>query len=311
MIQGTQIIKRNSHGCTADFGKNAVDESIAKMKVETRLSDTPVPQIYKQAINALKCDGIHFVSKIPDLKNIQTSLYSHRNRTNFKEIDKVTIPSTHSEFILSDYYFENCRIIIFCSLANRKYLTEIEEFFIDGTFQSCPGPFTQLYSIHGDISKSASETHVIPLVYALMTHKDQKSYYALFQMIKSQTSWNPKKVHLDFETAAANALLDIFPEIMLKKCYYHFTKSLWKKAKEMKMKSKKERRIIGLFTALPLLPMVLVSDGVAYIDDEKPKTDKMDRFTRYMKSTWLKNDEYISQWNVFGERHRTNNVVES
>lgn len=37
----------------------------------------------------------------------------------------------------------------------------------------------------------------------------------------------------------------------------------------------------------------------------------MDRFTRYMKRTWLKNDEYISQWNVFGERHRLNNVVES
>lgn len=74
-----------------------------------------------------------------------------------------------------------------------------------------------------------------------------------------------KKIHLDFEVAPANALMSIFPDINLKKCYYHFTKSIWKKAKEMKIKSKQERRIVGLYTALPLLPFDQISDGVEYL----------------------------------------------
>lgn len=83
-----------------------MDEAIAKMKVETRLSDTPVTQIYIKNKNLLQDDGIHLVSKIPAFKNVQTSLYAHRNCTNFKEIEKVTIPSIHSEFVLADYYYD-------------------------------------------------------------------------------------------------------------------------------------------------------------------------------------------------------------
>lgn len=65
-------------------------------------------------------------------------------------------------------------------------LPQIEEFFCDGTFFSCPKPFTQMFSIHADIAVSASTTNVVPIVYALMSDKKQESYYALFKIIKSQ-----------------------------------------------------------------------------------------------------------------------------
>lgn len=143
-----------------------------------------------------------------------------------------------------------------------------------------------------------------------MTHKNEESYTALFLIIEAQIEWSPKKIHLDFEVAPANALMSIFPGIILKKCYFHFTKSIWKKAKEMKIKSKQERRTVGLYTALPLLPLDQTSDGVEYIKVESPNTAKMKIFTKYIKRTWLKKEGFISQWNVYGERHRTNNVVE-
>jgi hypothetical protein len=282
------------------------------MKEEARTTDIPIPQIYKKGMTDLKNDGIHFVTKLPDLKSVQTAMYTGRLRTNFKNVEQVTIPAQFLDFVLADYYYNNNRIVVFCSTENRKIMKDIDEFFIDGTFQSCPDPFTQLVSIHGDISKSASETHVIPLVYALMTNKSQESYMALFQMIKSEIrNWSPIKFHLDFEIATANALLAIFPEIKLKKCYYHLTKSIWKKSKELKMNSKHERRVVGLFTALALLPMDHMSNGIKYIKDESPNTSKIMLFEKYMRQTWLKNDEFILQWNVFGERHRTNNVIES
>lgn len=283
-------MKSNTHSCKIDYSKNKIDETIDKMKEKSRLTDTPVTQIFKNGLTELENQGINFVSPLPSFKSVQTSLYTCRNRTNFKSIEEVIIPPKFSKFVLAEYYNKDCGIIMFCSEENRTTIKNVYEFFIDGTFQSCPAPFTQLLSIHGDtsISESPSTTHVIPLIYALMTHKNEESYNALFVIIKAQLEWSPKKIHLDFEVAPANVLMSIFPDIILKKCYYHFSKSIWKKAKEMKIISKQERLIVGLYTALPLVPLDQTSEGVEYIKNESPDTVKMKIFTKYMERTWLK-----------------------
>jgi hypothetical protein len=39
----------------------------------------------------------------------------------------------------------------------------------------------------------------------------------------------PQLVLMDFETAARNALKAVFPQLILKACFFHFTQCIWRK----------------------------------------------------------------------------------
>lgn len=131
-----------------DYSKNQIDESIDKMKEQSRLTDTPVTQIFKKGVSELENGGVNFVQPLPTFKSVQTSLYTCRKRTNFKSIEEVIIPPKFSDFVLAEYYDKDCGIIMFCSEENRITVKNVSEFFIDGTFQSCPAPIypTFIYS---------------------------------------------------------------------------------------------------------------------------------------------------------------------
>lgn len=63
--------------------------------------------------------------------------------------------------------------------------------------------------------------------------------------------------------------------------------------------------------ALSLLPPDYVQLGWFLILNEAPDTEKMKEFLGYFEKQWLENEQVpMSMWNVYGERHRTNNVVE-
>lgn len=84
------------------------------------------------------------------------------------------------------------------------------------------------------------------------------------------------------------------------------------KAKKMKVKSKIENRIVGLCSALPLLPADKINAGWEYIKSESPKVNqKVKQFNKYFVNTWLKDTSFKTQWSVCGEKHRTNKTVES
>lgn len=117
---------------------------------------------------------------------------------------------------------------------------------------------------------------------------------------------------MDFEIAASNALVEVFSGIKIVKCCYHFIiNSLWKKAKKTKTKSKVESRIVGLCSALPLLPVDEINAGWEYIKSETSNTPKIQMFLKYFEHTWMKDSSFKTQWSVFGERHRRNNTVEN
>lgn len=68
-----------------------------------------------------------------------------------------------------DYTQGNTRIFVFSSERARQNLSELTNFYADGTFKSCLPPFDQLYTIHGDFGSTQNHTNMIPLVYALMS----------------------------------------------------------------------------------------------------------------------------------------------
>ncbi|KAH9645023.1 hypothetical protein HF086_003353 [Spodoptera exigua] len=197
---------------------------------------------------------------------------------------------------------------------SKEIICQVEDFYADGTFKSCSPPFDQLYTIHGDIGSTANHTNLMPLVYALMSNRTTESYKILFMLIKAEIpKWSPKRIKTDYERAAMKAIVDVFPCVELKGCYFHFNKAIWAKGRELSLtntKDIKKRRLVALSAVLPLLPKTEVMNGWAYIMRHENDDSAVKKFKAYMEKQWLK-DKFIPIWNAFGEKHRTTNSLES
>lgn len=104
-----------------------------------------------------------------------------------------------------------------------------ERIYLDGTFKVVPKLFFQLYSIHGTYMGQ-----VFPFICALLPDKSQDTYVRLFKNLKSKAhsfglKFEPMQCMLDFEAASINALKCIFPECMVKGCFFHYTQCIWRK----------------------------------------------------------------------------------
>ena len=71
------------------------------------------------------------------------------------------------DFLLSDYNENNTRILIFSTKRNLKVLRKCRQWHGDGTFDTVPKMFQQLYTIHGryESQRVPIQTKVIPLFY--------------------------------------------------------------------------------------------------------------------------------------------------
>lgn len=185
----------------------------------------------------------------------------------------------------------------------------MKEFFVDATFHSCPFPFYQLLSIHGDFGSNENTTNTRPLIYVLMPNKMQTTYATVFHLIKSQLPELEFKImHCDFEIALWNGLLEVYPNTSIKGCFYHWNRNMWRMGKKLGHKNKDEKQIIGMCSILPLLPKEWILDGWQYIQSEYDAINlTMPEFMAYVQRLLKKPIDTIS---VFGQRHR-NNIMES
>lgn len=312
----------NPHSHAPDFAKNILDQKLHEVKqnISATEASKSVPRIYKEAIGSMKDDGLDLIKKIPNFKNIKSTLYKKRNdavqmqKIIFNDLNEVTVPPKFIPFVLADYSHQDYRIIIFSAGDMRHLMSTLEDFLGDGTFKSCPKPFLQLYTVHADFGSQNVTTNIVPVVYALMSHKDQKSYEILFNMIKSQIpDWKPKTYKSDYEIAAMKAIKKIFPEVTVKGCFFHYNQAVWKKGAALKLtKSKLLKRQVALSAVLPLIPDSEILNGWAYIASESPNDEQSKKFRLYMIKQWIKprDAEFRKTWCVFGERHRTTNFLE-
>ena len=63
--------------------------------------------------------------------------------------------------------------------------------------------------------------------------------------------------------------------------------------------------------ALAYLPTEHIDNGWLSIQEDSPRTEKLEEFYDYFVDQWLENSRIgINVWNCYKRRHRTNNVVE-
>lgn len=72
---------------------------------------------------------------------------------------------------------------------------------------------------HLFFSKGCRKNWRMPLVFSICTNKQKKTYKTMFQKIKQmQPQYKPKKVNVDFELAAINAITEKFPNAKVQGC---------------------------------------------------------------------------------------------
>lgn len=107
-------------------------------------------------------------------------------------------------------------------------LSRSREWFADGTFDTAPGLFEQLYTIH-----VVQFNAVIPVVYALLPDKSGQTYTKLLRELKNlQPGLQPQRLLTDFESAAFGAFDTEFPGIIKTGCYFHLCQNVYKHIKQ-------------------------------------------------------------------------------
>jgi len=95
------------------------------------------------------------------------------------------------------------RILVFATKEYLRILFKSRIWFVDGTFETAPDIFLQLFIIHGLYDKDYS----FPLVYALLEKELELPYTAVLQAVKAMATatgihvLDPETVIADFEVA--------------------------------------------------------------------------------------------------------------
>ena len=98
----------------------------------------------------------------------------------------VTTLENGTEFLLHDSGPGSYRVILFSTKINKELLSRRSTIFSDDTFSTAPtNLFSQLYTVHGEISAGEEKT-VVALVYGLLPNKIQRTYERVMEVIREK-----------------------------------------------------------------------------------------------------------------------------
>ncbi|KAG5666705.1 hypothetical protein PVAND_014720 [Polypedilum vanderplanki] len=207
--------------------------------------------------------------------------------------------------------------------ANMILINEIKgEFmiFVDATFGITPFRQHQLLVILAELQGKPR-----PIIYAIMNSRSQSDYQALFDQIRygvfsqGNVSRVPTVAMVDFEQAIRKALVNVWPLINVRGCYFHYSQAIRRKALNFTELSRKITRssehktILNLFKQLSLLPInrvqVAYNTLLDYIQSKPLVAKDFESFIDYFNKTWFKRYS-LEDWNVSDLFYRTNNHTE-
>ncbi|KAF4531540.1 hypothetical protein B566_EDAN018215, partial [Ephemera danica] len=187
------------------------------------------------------------------------------------------------------------------TLINPQYLAQF----------SVPGPNGEHFSFFRGSN--------VPVLYALMSSKTEQAYMEIFVHLRDVLcpGLNPQEAMCDFERGLQNAIVEVWPNIRITGCWFHYTQALWRHVQWYDLLryvcEHETWGVIGMAMALPLLPAAQIQNGMACIRQRASDagiTQRMQAFLDYVQTQWLENVgvEVIS---VAGQPTRTNNGEES
>ena len=239
------------------------------------------------------------------------------------------------------------RMIVFATDEQLRLLCSCSHIIMDGTLDSSPPNFEQIYSIHGiknDQSKIAWSLSPSPsakwfsldftCVLALLNGRSTEIYKDLLLVLPQHADrlnleFRPAQITSDFEAALIKAVADEassfsflcdsfvsfsfqFPNARHTGCYFHFTQVIHRQIQTLGLSTAYRddmdaRSNARKLMALPLVPRNQIEIAFAVVLDKSP--DSIKSLVRYFRRYWMCKVK-ISLWHVSDLDVRTNNSVE-
>ena len=194
------------------------------------------------------------------------------------------------EFLLLEVITEDNKCIhIYGSKSGLHILQNSTQWAGDGTHRKCPKPFGQLYVIGAIL-----EEHFMPSLYCLLPDHCFETYLIVFRFIKTKCSSVPSIFVIDFEQAVVLALKQVFPNLKITGCLFHFQQNLFRnilKKNPSYRKNQYSLKTFKLLKALVFTPPGFILD--IFNDAIKPYAQKhkiqseMSTFFTYFENTYV------------------------
>ena len=326
------------------FGKE-FDVSISltkhKMKEEIRKSSIPFDVKRRRIYNEISQE-MGFIC--PEYNSIKSQISRSINKQlppEIKSFDEIPDESEFYKTVEGENFmiFKNHDLIIFQSPFQAKLFIEYKEnIFADGTFYIAPIFSYQVFITRTYIEKLNC---FYTTSFSILRNKEQGTYEKLFEEIKKNisnysndesmtlnfhcNSNNNKKdkksmtlkFHCDFEIAISNAAKNIFPDINIKYCIWHYKRSLEVKKNELcRLEVKQNKKIKDYYIFISNFPFInpeyinVIFEKIKS-DCTEHKHDQFLKFLEYFEYNYL-NIYKPKYWNYYNNiEHITNNASES
>ncbi|KAG5666169.1 hypothetical protein PVAND_017699 [Polypedilum vanderplanki] len=179
--------------------------------------------------------------------------------------------------------------MIFANLELVGELSHEVDFYCDGTFNVTPFRTHQLFIIMAELFHKPR-----PIVYILMTGRTSQAYDAVFSHVRDAIlSFDgkkrvPRSAIADFESGIKKSLKNVWPEISILGCNFHYCQALRRKAMSLQglstkinNKYKKHGFILKMYMRLSFLPIDRLEAGhealKKYIHSNPGGTDRIFR----------------------------------
>lgn len=185
------------------------------------------------------------------------------------------------------------RYVIFLSGNNIGYLEKCSTVLIDGTFWCVPRSFKQLITFNVFLFGK-----FYPLVFILMSSKQESAYINAFNTVKNIVNVNFKCIVVDFEIGLKNSASSVFKGCEVYGCSYHFGELVWRNLQKCGLSGKQKtplpvKTIIRRVLDLAFVPIVNIDDEYQKILNKANiiGDDKLNTFLEYFSRNFIGSKE--------------------
>lgn len=193
-------------------------------------------------------------------------------------------------------------IMVFMSDHGAWVMGHATDIFMDGTFDTRPKHFAQIYFIRAKMEDKCC----VPVAYVLLPNKETATYRKMWEVLTSLITFQPglpQRVMSDFEKAASNTLQHTFPAATHSGCFFHFKQAVYRNLQEKGLESFNNQStafqyLVHLLYSLAMVPANRVAeyyDTVVqdYVESKAEDEgfvyhqEEISSFLTYYERTWL------------------------
>ena len=220
-----------------------VVRSNLKRRAEEDLHIKPNKLIRRELQNTDNSEHLQY----SDMKLIRRSIYEKRKKSfpnipkSLEDAKKQLIDVQHNLTYKGNkfcFVSDDENVFIFTCKKNLELLQSAEHVFGDGTFSFAPKYFVQLYTIH-----VYTNNLYVPVAFCFLSNKHTDTYINMWNTLQNiciQITGNIihlSNFHVDFENAAHNAVLQVFPNCKIACCNFHLGQNWFRHIQQHKILS--------------------------------------------------------------------------